>query len=850
MVWETPDILPWASWIARWLENASYLQPDALHPVPISQDQELALWEEIIRSSSRAQGLMYLGETARQVRQAWILFRHWNLEKHHDPQLWVSPDQEAFLEWSRQFQDRLDSCGWLEEARQPEYVAWLLANKILSCPKGIILAGFEQLSPVQEHILGLLQDQAGPVYALLLQGHKGRVHAVPLADRQQEMLSAALWTRKHLQISLDQRIGIIVPDLSQVRQELMHTFDSVLHPEAQTSPLPPQDRIYDISLGQALYDYPLVQAALHILDLGQNPLPFSTISALLTSPFLAGAKREFLVRGGLEAAIRDRRETAVAWQHLLRLAKAGTADTGPSPLLAQALSAFQARWRAMPGTQPPSAWAQSLDLLLQDMGWPGEQSLRSEEFQTVQAWQTCLQRLAAMERIIPEMTLDQARSRLQGILGQTIFQPERPNVQVQIMGMLEAVGERFERIWVMGLSDQIWPPSPEPNPFLPAALQRRLDMPRSSPEHELLYARKITDHLKQSAARVMLSYPLREEDRDLLPSPLIQGVPSLDHQDLHLGPSPDPWLDRSSSDQLEYFQDEQGPGLPIPSPAPGGSSLLRAQAACPFQGFARHRLGAKSPEGPVPGLGPPERGTIMHSALEYFWQTCRDQATLLSLSLEKRSQWISTAVQQAIKDLQTKRPLTMSKEFVALEAERLQNLLQEWLELEALRSPFQVHALEKRFDICISGLQLNVMVDRLDRLENGKLLVIDYKAGRHSMSEWFQERPVEPQVPLYSLFCPEPVAGVYFGVVRKGQSCFVGLGQETGIVPGCLGFAEHKLTKDFAGWEDLLAAWRTSLEALAGEYVRGEARVEPSSPQACRQCDLHSLCRVFELQGH
>jgi ATP-dependent helicase/DNAse subunit B len=155
--------------------------------------------------------------------------------------------------------------------------------------------------------------------------------------------------------------------------------------------------------------------------------------------------------------------------------------------------------------------------------------------------------------------------------------------------------------------------------------------------------------------------------------------------------------------------------------------------------------------------------------------------------------------------------------------------------------------LEEGLDISIRGLQLNVVADRIDRLENGKLVVIDYKTGRHFMSEWFQDRPVEPQVPLYSLFCPEPVAGVYFGVVRKGESCFVGLGEDADIVPGCKAFAQHSLTRDFPSWTELLQHWKTQLEDLAAEVLRGEARVAPSTKQACRQCDLHALCRIYEL---
>jgi hypothetical protein len=246
-------------------------------------------------------------------------------------------------------------------------------------------------------------------------------------------------------------------------------------------------------------------------------------------------------------------------------------------------------------------------------------------------------------------------------------------------------------------------------------------------------------------------------------------------------------------------------------------------------------------------LGPLERGTIIHSALEHFWRDCCDQATLLALSAAERRDRATAAAEKAVQDMRSQRPWSMTGQFSDLEQFRLISLIQEWLDLETGRASFQVQALEQRLDINIQGLHINVVVDRIDRLEGGKLVVIDYKTGRHSMSEWFQDRPVEPQIPLYSLFCTEPVAGVYFGVVRKGECRFVGLGEEEGIVPGCKGFDQHKLTQGFASWEELLGTWKTQLEDLAQEVLSGQAQVSPSNDQVCRQCDLHPLCRIFEL---
>lgn len=846
--WETPDVLPWKAWIARCMEQAVYHHPERSHPLPLTQDQELALWETLIRNSEQAKGLLHLSHTASQVAQAWVLFQHWNLKDHDDPLLWTSPDQEAFVDWSSAFQNQVDSQGWLEEGRQPAYISQLVSSGLLPCPQVLILAGFEHFSPIQNHLFAALGSQGCFVYQLQFASQESEPAVFSLADRRQEMEKAAIWARTHSLARPDQRIGIIVPDLSQVRGQIGLTFDAVLHPDAAADPLPPRQRSYDLSLGQPLSAYPLVQAALHILDLTRDPLPLDTISAVLTSSFISGADTEAGLRGRFEAALRDFREPAISWSRLMdKVRKQKKRGPAPCPLLARALEDFDNICKGLPSTQAPSAWARDIDHLVHSMGWPGEQSLDSREYQTVQAFHDCLQRLAGLDRVLPLISLRQAIARLVNILDQTVFQPEGPEAGIRVMGLLEAAGEHFDHVWIMGLTDQVWPPAPEPSPFLPASLQRDLGMPRSSPEHELEYARRVLNRLIRSAPDVVVSYPVREEDRELLPSPLLWDLSARSGEHCELDSPPDPWADRDPAGLLESFADPHGPPLPPLHQAPGGSSLLRSQAACPFQAFARHRLKAESLEQATPGLGPAERGTVVHTALENFWADCPDQASLLDLDQNACLDLIASSVDQAVQAMRSHMPLSLSSECADLERRRLMDLLAEWLDLERRRSPFQVQSLEKRLDISIGGLQLNVVADRIDRLENGKLVVIDYKTGRHFLSEWFQDRPVEPQVPLYSLFCPEPVAGVYFGVVRKGESCFVGLGEETDIVPGCKAFSEHKLTQGFTSWTELLTHWKTQLEELAAEVLRGEARVAPSTRQSCRQCDLHPLCRIYEL---
>jgi len=118
---------------------------------------------------------------------------------------------------------------------------------------------------------------------------------------------------------------------------------------------------------------------------------------------------------------------------------------------------------------------------------------------------------------------------------------EDEGAPVQVMGMLEAAGLRFDHLWIMGLHDEALPAPANPNPFLPTSLQRQHKLPHSSAERELEFANKLAERLLASAPDVVLSYPEREGDRTLSPSPLVADGAWLQAQDDHLEPCDCGW---------------------------------------------------------------------------------------------------------------------------------------------------------------------------------------------------------------------------------------------------------------------------------------------------------------------
>jgi RecB family exonuclease len=248
-------------------------------------------------------------------------------------------------------------------------------------------------------------------------------------------------------------------------------------------------------------------------------------------------------------------------------------------------------------------------------------------------------------------------------------------------------------------------------------------------------------------------------------------------------------------------------------------------------------------------LGPAERGELLHAMMARLWSALGDQATLKATDPPRLAAMIDEAAAHAVAHVRGKRPGRLEGRFADLERERLARIAREWLEIERSRAPFEVRMREEKMMLTAGNLRLAGRVDRVDRLLDGGLAVIDYKSGRASVSDWLGPRPDNAQLPLYALAAgEEDIRAVAFARLKVGQLGFVGLAREKNLLPGVDTVDKHRAASGQVGsWSELLARWHEELEALGENFASGDARIDPKRELAtCERCDLKTLCRVHE----
>ena len=838
-VWLTPEIMPFKNWLVQ-VRETLLINGQIKTEVILNPQQEILLWETIIRSSSEGETLLRPHATAKQLQQAWQLLHDWRLEDAADTH-GLNEDAQAFLKWSKAFRRRCYDQHWISAAQIAAQLTHTFTTENPYAGKTILLAGFDELTPQQQQLFSVLKNSGTEIRWLITENRSKNSWQLECLDAQEELNCMARWARQQLTVNPETSIAVVVPDLQQRRTAIVRELSSLL--ASDSSPL------FNISLGRSLSHYPLIQTAFHLLACLRKRIELATASALLMSPFIRGWETESNARALLERRLRETAEPEVSLKTLLYFSSQQD-QCWFCPLFSEQIRALTAFIDSLPVKNMPGHWAEQFSRYLNTAGWSSGRSLSSEEFQTVEAWQELLAAFARLDLIRENIDAHEAIGYLRQLANEQTFQPESDAAPVQVLGLYEASGLQFDALWLMGMTDIVWPATARPNPFISLALQRQYTMPQATAARELAVARQLSQRLLASAETVIVSYPITGGGAEVLrPSALFKHLPRLEKTVLNS------WQGESWEDliyqqrQLITLTDDPAPAIDLEAEKiRGGSSIIRLQSNCPFRAFAELRLAARPFAQVDIGLDAMSRGTLVHRVLELVWDTLESQACLKKLETENKiEKLVEDMTRVAIKEMQQQLPQKFSGEYLKLESRRLHDYVMRWLEIEKQRTPFHLHESEQLIETQINGVPIRLKLDRVDELEEGGYLVIDYKTGKVAASQWFGDRPEEPQLPLYASVIELSLAGIVFAQLQAKDMLFKGLCEETDLVPKVKSYREIKQTKEMPSWSAVLDNWKSTVENLATDFKHGKADVDPIKPATtCRYCELSTLCRIHE----
>jgi probable DNA repair protein len=838
--WTPAQAMPWTMWLER-LRLSALANRSIEASVLLDASATRESWHRLVAADRPS--LLNKRGAARHAADAWTLF-HAFREAGEGLQRIAArggdDDAAMFGAWAERYRLRMHRLDAIDSASLPDVLAAGAASRSPWATEPVLLYGFTTLTPQQQRLVAALRDAGRAIGEL-----PPRLEAAPVRYRvacatpAQELAQALGFARARLVAEPQARIAIVVADLEERRDEVVALAEEILCPAELLALHADIARPYGVSLGEPLAAVPIVCCALAFIALAAGDVDAPIAASALRAPFLPDASR-WTLRADAERCWRDEGRRSVGWNDVL-----ATLRRLDAPLHQRFAAAI------VPGraARLPREWARAWSDWLTALGWPGNATLTSAQWQAREAWSAALARFASNGMITGALTVPEALEALRALITETLWAPQASPAPIQILGVLEAAGLSFDCAWLAGFDAHRWPPAAAPNPFLPLGWQRARGVTRSHPETALANAERLTSQLAALAREVVVSHAEQIDDAPSTVSPLFAAWPRLARADFPVS--------ARYSEAIAPVEPLSAVDDTAPAPAPGerlrgGAQVFESHSACPFQAFARFRLRADAWDACPEGLSARERGIVLHAVLKAFWDDVRDHATLDAIDAAGLARRIAAAVDSGKAKLAPARWRALPPAIATAESQRLRVTIAAWLdEAERGRPPFRVRSHEQSLACDVEGLGVRVRIDRIDELDGGGIAIIDYKSGRvFKPARWFAPRPQGIQLAVYAhgVECTEdsPVRALAYAQVRAGDVAVSGIADTHDAwpaldVPGEDGRVPART------WDEARQQLRARLVTLANGIRGGDARVAPRDGATCQYCALKPLCRIQVL---
>ena len=476
-------------------------------------------------------------------------------------------------------------------------------------------------------------------------------------------------------------------------------------------------------------------------------------------------------------------------------------------------------------SRPTSKWVEWLENLLDDLNFPDRTSDERDHPAFLRLRET-MRALVLGEIVAGELELtygeflDELRTAVEAATfreGGPLYEPA-----INVLRPLEARGGRYQAVIVMGLSEGLVPVVEREDPFLNETTREQLGLEsRLGREQGGLFYQAVN----RADLRLLMTRPYLADDGEAWePSPFWRAV-----EDLLVDPprrirpdAPRPLQEAGSPQELIFWGVRRG-GMPAPlleshverweqlqygqgillargAPEPLGPfegdlaaqqaelankfgsghpwspSRLESYGTCPHMFYTSYLLGLEAREPPTAGLDAAQLGLILHEVLEEVYGEAENPDDIES-ALEALNRIVGPIMDRAPEKYGF-RPTALweieRNQYAEALIETIRALSEEgegWTPAEfEMRFGFEPN---DPLEMVVDGkmVQVRGMIDRLDRNEDGRLRVIDYKTGggRLNVKELHEGRRI--QLPLYALAAQDAlglgqvVEGFYWAIL-------------------------------------------------------------------------------------
>ncbi|HUV97288.1 MAG TPA: hypothetical protein VMV98_07440, partial [Acidobacteriaceae bacterium] len=264
--WRSPQILAWEPWL-KTLWDAAILC-GAETRILLNNAQEGELWLQVLAQDEAGTQTISMAGLAKQAQQAWQAMHRYRIELR-DVRNDDNIDAKAFSRWAVELEKVCRRAQLLSPSQVESELSNLVRARKVPLPETIFLVGFDRTTPAQELLNDALRAAGCQVELTELEssiGERASGSIVTFARTlEEEIESAAQWVRATLLENPNQRIGVVMPSLGEMRDLLDAVFRRVLAPSSMEIHAANARLPYEFSLGTPMDRLPAVRTALTLL---------------------------------------------------------------------------------------------------------------------------------------------------------------------------------------------------------------------------------------------------------------------------------------------------------------------------------------------------------------------------------------------------------------------------------------------------------------------------------------------------------------------------------------------------------------------------------------------------------
>ena len=269
-------------------------------------------------------------------------------------------------------------------------------------------------------------------------------------------------------------------------------------------------------------------------------------------------------------------------------------------------------------------WVRIVNDFLQDIDWLGDRIHNSLQDKVFKSWSSVCDSLCSLDALgIGEISFHDFSYHLSRKLETIEMRYAEESSNLFILGPEQVSSVKPTHLWLIGANSGRPRIKTKISNLLPMDPQIKAMVPGIDPAVDFQLRQKLFDSFLNNKAEVIVSYSEYTKGIKNLKSPFLDRDPLIYK-------SCEKVKNQKTLVRPIDYENLRGAQLNHAGNSYGSVSFFADQAACPFRGYAIHRLGSKTMHEPSPGISKKLQGILVHEVLASLWGNIKSLENLRS----------------------------------------------------------------------------------------------------------------------------------------------------------------------------------------------------------------------------